>query len=88
VGVHEAQAAEPSLGGAQAADVGQIELAGVADDDGVDLAGAMDEDAHLTARLERDASQGTSQFRRGDVVERDAAPVEALEGVQRRGGQA
>jgi hypothetical protein len=48
----------------------------------------MDEDAHLTARLERDASQGTSQFRRGDVVERDAAPVEALEGVQRRGGQA
>ena len=50
VRVDEPQPAEASLGGAQAADVGEIELAGVADDDGVDLAGAVDEDADLAAR--------------------------------------
>ncbi len=53
----------------------------------VDLAGAMHEDADLAARLERDAGQRTGQLGRGDVVEGDAAPVEALEGVQRRGGE-
>ena len=88
VRVHEAQAAEAPLGGAQAADVGQHQLAGVADDDVVDLPRAMDEDAHLPARLERDGRERASQLGGRDVVDRDAAAVEALEGVQRRGSEA
>jgi hypothetical protein len=48
----EAEAAEAALSGAQAADVGKHELAGVTDDDVVDLAGPVDEDADLAAGLD------------------------------------
>jgi hypothetical protein len=52
VGVDEAEAAEAALGGAEAADIGEHELAGVTDDDVVDLSGAVDEDTDLAARLD------------------------------------
>ncbi len=79
VGVDEAQAAEAAFGGAQAADVREHELRGVAHDDGVDLAGPVDEDADLASRLERHGGESSRELGGREIVGGDAAAVEALE---------
>ncbi len=70
VRVHEAQAAEAALRGAQAPDVRQHQLGRVTDDDRVDRARSVDEHADLPARLERDRRERPRQLGRRDVVER------------------
>ena len=62
---------------------GSISLRRVADDDVVDLARAVDERADLAARLERGLARATMQLGRRDVLERDPAPVDALERLRR-----
>ena len=84
VRVHEAKPAEAPLGGAEAPDVRQHQLAGVADDDVVDLARAMDEHADLAARLDAGLDERARELGRRDVRRGDAPAVDALERL--RGG--
>jgi hypothetical protein len=85
--VHEAKAAKAPLGGAQAADVGEHQLPGVTDDDVVDLPGAMNERAYLAPGLARSVEQRARELGRRDVLDGDAAPVDALERLDRLRGE-
>jgi hypothetical protein len=87
VGVHEAQATETARGGAEAADVGQHQLVGVADDDMLDGPGAVHEYAHLAPRGGRRLCEGARQLRRrnpigGNPAAKDALQCAALAGAQ------
>ena len=84
VRVHEAQPAEAPFGRAQAPDVRQHQLPGVADDHVVDLARAVHERADLPPRLDGGLDERARQLGRRDVVGRNAAPVDALERPERR----
>gem|GEM_PF-4352690 len=84
VRMDEPQAAKPTLRGAQPSDVGQHQLRRVADDHGVDLAGTVHQHADLAPGLERYRGQRSRELRRGDVVRRYAASVEALKRPQGR----
>ena len=88
VRVHEPQAAEAALAGAAAADVGQLELARVADDDRLDVALAVEEDADLPVGLVRDLGEVARQLGRDDRAGVDAAAVGAAEGVELGGLEA
>jgi hypothetical protein len=82
--VHEAEAAETTFGRAKAADVREHQLSRVSDDDVIDLARAMDERADLTPGLDARRDERARQLRGRNVVERDAAPINALERLRRR----
>ena len=81
-------AAEAPLGGAQAADVRQHQLRRVADDDVVDLARAVHERADLPPGLVGRVGERLDQLGRGDALEGDPAPVDALEGLGGAGREA
>ena len=63
VRVHQAQAAEPAAAGADAADLGQVDARGVADEHVLDLAAPADQDPDLPLDLARDARTGTPPAR-------------------------
>jgi hypothetical protein len=88
VRVDQPQPAEPAFRRAQAPDVRQNELRRIADDDVVDLSRTVNEDADLPPGLERDRSERSRQLGGGDVVGRNATPVQALERAQGRRRQA
>jgi len=75
VGVHQAQPAEADLAGAGAADVGQLQLVGVADDDPLHVALAVQQHADLAVDLPRQLGEVAGQLRADDVVRADAAAV-------------
>ena len=83
VRVHQPQRRETPLGGAQAPDVREDQLGRVAHDDVVDLARAVDERAHLPARLPRRLAERAQELGRRHPLERDLAPVNVLEGLDR-----
>lgn len=83
--VHEAKPAEASLRGAKATDIRQHQLAGVTDDDVVDLSRSMNERAHLASGLDTGGDEGTRELGRRDVRCGNAAPINALERLRRRG---
>jgi hypothetical protein len=85
--VHEAKPSEAPFCRAQAPDVGEHQLAGVTDDDVVDLARSMDERAHLPPGLDGRFDERARELGGRDVVDRDAAPVNALERLRRGGGE-
>ena len=66
----------------RAADVGQLELARVADDDRVDVALAVEQHADLAVGLVRDLGEVAGELRRDDRLGVDAAAVGAAEGVE------
>jgi hypothetical protein len=84
VRVHEAQSTEAPLGRAQASDVGEHQLRGVADDDAVDLAGAVHEHAHLAPDFERNGGERAGKLGVRDVVGGHATPREAFQRAQGR----
>ena len=88
VRVHEPEAAQAALPGAAAADVGQLELARVADDDGLDVALAVEEHANLAVGLARDLGQVARELGRDNRAGVDAAAVGAAEGVELGGLEA
>ena len=81
VGVHQAQAAEAAAAGADAADLGQVDARGVADEDVLDLAAPADQDADLALDLARDARTGTPPARPRRPPRPEPPPVHALERV-------
>ena len=82
VGVHEPQAAQAVGSGASAPDVGERELAGVADHDPLHVALAVEQHADLTVRLPGDLGEVARQLGRDDLSGVDAAAVGAAECVQ------
>ena len=82
VGVHEPQAAQAVRAGAGAADVGQGELAGVADHHRLHVALAVEEHADLPVRLAGDLGEVARQLGRDDLAGVDAAAVGAAQRVQ------
>ena len=81
VRVHQPQAAEPAAAGADAADLGQVDARGVADEDVLDLAAPPDQDADLPLDLARDAAQVRRQLGRRDLRRTEPPPVNALQRV-------
>lgn len=81
VRVHEAQRAEASAGGAEAADVGEGQARGVADDDVLDGAAAVDQHADLAAGGEGGVEEGARELGREDPIGGDAAAEDALDGA-------
>ena len=82
VRVDGAQAAEAVLADARALEVGPLDAARVADDDGLDVALAVDERADLPARLVRKLGELARELGRDDLLRRDAARVELLDAPQ------
>jgi hypothetical protein len=79
VRVDGAQAAEAPLADARALEVGPLDAARVADDDGLDVALAVDERAYLPPRLVRELGELARELGRDDLLRRDAARVELLD---------
>ena len=88
VGVDQPQAAEAVRAGAAAPDVGQGELAGVADHDPLDVALAVEQHADLAADLAGDLGEVARQLGRDHLVGVDAPPVGAAQGVELGGLEA
>ena len=65
--VHQAETAQAQLAGAGAADVGQNELASVADDDVLDLAAAVEQHAELSPDLARQFRQMPGELGRNQL---------------------
>jgi hypothetical protein len=82
--VDETEAAEAPLGRAETPDVREHELAGVADDDPLDLPRSMDQRADLTPRLDARFDERARELGGRDVVDGDAAPIDALERLRGR----
>jgi hypothetical protein len=76
VRVDAAQAAKTVCGDARAAQVGQFDALGIADDDRLDVALAINERADLPAGLKREFGNLAGKFRRHDLLRRDATRVE------------
>jgi hypothetical protein len=68
---------------AQTPDVGEEELPRIADDHVLDLAAPVNQHADLPAGLSGRVAQRLRQFSRGDLGDRYAAAVDALEDARR-----
>jgi hypothetical protein len=77
--VHQTYAAETTRRRAQAAEVGQHELGGIAYDDEFDGARSAEQDAHLPACRMRNVAQGARQLRGDELIGGDTSAVEALQ---------
>ncbi len=80
--VDQAQTAKSSRAPTQTADVGEQELRRVTDDDVVDVPRAIDEHSDLPTGRVRDLRERTGELVGGQLVERDAAPIDALKGLR------
>ena len=80
--MHQPQAAQAVRAGAGAADVGQVELAGVADHDRLHVPLAVEQHADLAVRLPGDLGEVARQLGRDHLLGADAAAVGAAEGVE------
>ena len=85
VGMDQPQRAEPADTAAQAADVGQLELLGVADDDVADVAIAFHQHADLTAELAGDFAEVFAELGGGDLLGRSSPPEGSLERLDQGG---
>ena len=85
VGVNQAQPPESPGTAAQPPDVGNLELARVADNHLADRAGTGQQHAHLAADLARESAQVASQFGRNHLVGADLPPVGTLKSAALRG---
>ena len=81
VGVHQAQAAETADAAAQAADVGNLDLVRVADDDVAHRAFAGEQHADLAAEVGGERRQVAGELQGDHLLRLDAAPEGALEGA-------
>src|SRR4051794_4996563 len=79
--VHEAEATEPAAPGADAADLGQVDARGIADEHVLDLAPPADQDPDLPLDLARDAAQVRGELGRRDFSGTQPPPVNAFERV-------
>ena len=75
VRVDEPQAAQAGLARAGAADVGQLDLPRVSDDDVLDFAAPVEQDPNLPARLSRDFRQVARQLRGAQLARLYAAAI-------------
>ena len=87
VRVHQAQTTEPPGASAQATDVGQHQLAGIADDDVADAAVAGKEHSDLAADLRRHGGEMARQLAVDHPFGRHAPAEGALERLALRRGQ-
>ena len=81
VGVHEPQTPEAPAPGPQAADLGEVDPRGVADEDVLDLAAPVDQDPDLSLDLARHGPKKRRQLGRRHLRGLQAPPVDALQGV-------
>ncbi len=82
MGVHEPQSAQASFARASAADVRQIDAAGVSDENRLDLALPGEQDAELAVQLEGQLGEVTRQLRAAELARRDAPSVGGAEPVE------
>jgi len=79
--VDESQSPEATLRGAEASNIGKIEPARISDNYMMDFATAVDEDSNLTAGGATDFAEVSAQGWGGELVKRDLAPIDALQGL-------
>src|SRR6266550_7354327 len=80
--MHATQAAKPISRNPHAFEIGQLDLARIADNHKLDVALAIDKHADLPARLVGKLANLASKFGRYDLVRRNAALVEFLDPPQ------
>ncbi len=82
VRVDQAQAAQPPDAGALATEIGQRDLARIADHDVLDLSAPVDQHADLSADFRRALGESTSELGARHSVGRHASAIESLEGIE------
>ncbi len=81
MGMDAAQPSKPAFGAAKGAEVGNDDLFVVADEGENDLALAVDDDPYLASDFERELGEETGKLKGDDLLGRDAAAVDPLQGL-------
>jgi hypothetical protein len=80
--MHAPQPAKTVLRNAGAPEIGHLDALGVADHDVFDLSFAVKKNADLASRLVGQLGKLARQFRRNDLLRRDAARRQTLDAAQ------